>query len=336
MSETDVTEKLSDVREELAELQASLRVAARVRIVGAAVAVAIAVGYAFAFLGLAEGLGGDGGEVAAAIRLEWQNKQTRDAAYRAGETLLTEVAPVYLGELRTKAEEIDLAPALAGQTVAFVGDVISRLAPAAWRTVAELDMEQEFADELGNLVADVGPVYYNGAREAMRAEHIVQAYVEALEEVGAAVGPTVLDELNRVAPDVLAEVTVRRDQFAGEVARAVENQAKVALERALVRKEDRIRTEARLTETAAREKLARAVVAADAAVRALAQKRQWSIQDEMTQMQAFLDRVPEASEKDPDKLLAEIGRASVGLLRLRLPPGPVGLEWAAGAEGGAQ
>jgi len=83
--------------------------------------------------------------------------------------------------------------------------------------------------------------------------------------------------------------------------------------------EQTLRAQTGLTEEVFTEKMADLVVAAESALVNVVKTRTDRFQGDLNEIQALLEQIPPASEKNPDVLLDKIGKVTLHLLKLNIP-----------------
>jgi hypothetical protein len=331
MSEAEVKEKLREATEELRELQSSMRKARIVRNVGTLVALVLAITYALLFIGLVKRVFKDQPALNAAIQKEWGHPATRATVQDACKVVLQEVGPLYADAFWKKADELKIVPELSKQLMGFADTAAVMLGPAALNEVAKQNMQSELLKELEELLTDVGSEYYHAFWQLVWEGGLDTASRAAIVDIVNAVGPAYQKEFHRVAPAIMEELKIQQALFRLDAMTVVESRLKAALESALAQKKIEIEQKTGLTEEAVQKKLGQIVMAADLAVRSIVQKRVSSIQNDLLEIDALLDQIPEASQKNEDALLEEISMVSINLIKLSLPETKVQYERQGGA-----
>ncbi len=328
MAEAELREKLRAAREEVEEVRSSLRTGRTVRILGTVVTLGIAVVYAFLFIGLIKGLVGEEGltDFREAVSKQWDEPAVQGALKEAGTAIWDDVRPVYQEEFLETFRKMDLGPVLREEAFELGREAVPALMEGAWDKVLDLDLQDQMIKEMGAFAGDVGRVYYDELRAALDEEDLVTAYSEAMREVAEAVGPAYREALNRVAPDVFSAAESELQKLADEVLADVSGQLKTELTATLKAKQGDIEQQTGMTEAQVEETLVTVVLAVDSAVQELVKKRTWSVMPDLRAIQVLLDQIPEASEKDPDKLVDELVEISLLVMRQHLPDTPAKFE----------
>ncbi|MDP6107053.1 MAG: hypothetical protein QGI33_01280 [Candidatus Brocadiia bacterium] len=334
MAEAELLEKLRAAREEIEDVRSSLRTGRTVRVLGTVATLGIAIVYALLFIGLLKGLVGDKGQTdfRVAIAAQWEEPAVQNALRDAGTAVWEDVRPVYQEEFLETFREMDLGPVLRKEAFELGREAVPALMQGAWNKVLDLNLQNKMIKEMGVFAGEVGRVYYDELRAALDEEDLVEAYSDAMREVAENVGPAYRQALNRVAPDVFSAAESELQKLADEVLADVSGQLKTQLTDTLTAKKGDIEQQTGMTETQVEETLATVVLAVDSAVQELVKKRTWSIKPDLRAIQDLLDQIPEASEKDPDKLVDELVEISLQVMRQHLPEAPAKFEGRVGNE----
>jgi len=259
------------------------------------VAMAIAVVYVLVFVGLIrEAFSWE--RLGQTVAKRVQRPQFRDALRDSFLDIGKEVYPVYLEELKSKFAEHEITMGLV-------------------------------TDKAAELVSAVGPAYYKEFRKVAEEMDLTDEFSDGMKDVADAIVPAYREELNRITPEVFAALNAMKGELVQDVAEMLKTSVRDVVRESLERNEDYIRQETGLTEEVVKEKLEHVVLSAEKALVGMVKVRTDKYQADLEAIQAMLDQIPDASEKDLERLQEEIGRVTLHLAKLKIPDSESRLEW---------
>ena len=284
---TEVENSVQEASNQLLALQAALRKAKTVRVLGTVVAFAIAGLYAILFVTLiTRGLNLE------RIR-EAAQKELGDPAFRgeleaALNRVVKDVRPAYLKEIEEKAKALQ-----------------SELAP-------------EIKTQLGELALDVGGEYVTALRKTVTEVGLVGEFSKVMSSVAKEAGPLYIQEVHRIAPEVFSAVKEARTKLMEDLAESMQTWLNDAIADSLQRNKKYMEVTIPLTPEGVEEKLGDVVLAVTGALTNVVKQRTDKWKADLDAIQAMLNEIPDATEKDPDRLVDEIGKVSLNLVKLSI------------------
>ena len=317
---TEIENSVREARNQLLGLQAALRKTKAVRLIGTLAALAIAIIYAFLFIALAK-RSLDPEKLAAAAKQQLAEDATLGIdLQRALRKVAEDVYPAYWAAL---TERLDAEEDLPGR----VGKEVMQLAKDVWpayktefeKQIADLELAPIMREQLGQLLIEVGPAYLTAFQDMAMDLELMEAFSGAMKEVADEVGPAYRAEIDRITPEIFAAAQEMRDNLLSDLAETTETWLKEALKDSLEGKKGYIEEKANITPEEVEEKLVGVVLAGETALINVVETRTIRYQADLEAIQAMLDEIPEAQNKDLDYLVTELGKVSLHLLKVNLP-----------------
>jgi len=324
--DTQAGRGLQEAQQSLSSLQASLRKARAVRIVGSLAGLAIAIIYALLFIGLGRAVL-DPERLTKAVERELADDSFQQLIDRVVRKAQSEVLPELTKAVRQRIEDLGLGDALAEEGALLAKDVFPELIAKMKEKAGELDLTKEFAKEFGILAADVGPVYSTHFREMAEDLDLLSAFTSGMKEQAGKIGPAYRAELRKIAPDIEAELDAEKANLARELGEWLQNRVNMEVRGAM--ETDRFRQEAGagFTEVEFEEILSGAVISAQDAIKGMVKKRTDTFQGDLEEINEILNKIPLSKQTDPAWLENEMGHVLIQLLKVKLPDHKSELEW---------
>jgi len=317
---TEIESNVQEARNQLLGLQAALRKTKAVRWIGTLAALAIAVIYAILFVTMIR-QGFDIDKLASVAQRELNDPALQDQLKTSLIEVAKEVGPVYWEALKEKAlEKKDvLVPLVGNETLELAKEVWPVYLKEFETRIENLELGPMLREQLGQLLVDVAPEYLRAFRDMATDLQLMEAFSKAMTDVAAEVGPEYRAQFERVAPEILDAATKMRDDLLAHLADTTETWLTEVLSESLKGNQEYLEQQTKLTPEVVKQKLADIVVAGQTALTTLVTNRTNKYQADLETIQALLDQIPEATNRDPDYLVDELAKVSIHLLKAKLP-----------------
>ena len=317
---TEIESNVQEARNQLLGLQAALRKTKAVRWIGTLAALVIAIVYAILFVTLIQ-RSLDIEVLATIAPRQLDDQGLQDQLKTSLMEVVQDVSPVYLDALKEKAAEKRevLVPLVSSEVLQLAKDVWPAYMKEFETRLQDLELPSIMRHELGQLLVDVAPEYLRAFQEMAMELELMEAFSGGMKDVAAEVSPAYRAQFDRIAPEILDAAKEMRDDLLTELAGRTETWLGDVLRESLEGQKEYIEQTTKMTPEMVQDKLADVVIAGQTALVTLVRKRTDSYQADLQAIQALLDEIPEASDRDPDHLVDELGLVSIHLLKARLP-----------------
>jgi len=325
----EVERRLQEMHNSIRDLRSAMGRARTMRVLGTLAVLVIAVVYAILFIThFKRSFAAE--RVHTAVTRQMQNPEFKLTIDRLSRRARAEVLPEFQKALQQKAAELKLQEAVVKEVPRVAAKVMPVLVSNLREKAAELELTPVLAKEFGALMTDVGPVYMAGARETLEELGLMDEFTKAMKEHAEELSGAYRKELHRIAPEVMDALKQQQDELAQELSTWLEQRLRTELEASLRENQEYIQQQTDLEPEAVKEKLAGIVVAADEAIKGMVRARTDRFQGDLNEINKLLAQVPLASEKDPDRLVDEMVRVLIQLLKEKIPAYESPLEWEEG------